>query len=64
MSNGLTAADRLVLLAARDVIVTLTESGQLDVEGPSSVIRAAIPMLRKHKPAIVQELKRLQEMMS
>jgi len=61
MTNGLTAADRLILLAVRDVSVSLTEPGQLDVQGPATVILAAIPMLRMHKAELVRELKRIQK---
>ncbi len=64
MSQGLTAADRLVLLAARDVIVTLTPAGQLDVQGPEIIVLAAAPMLRMCKADIVQELERQSRMMS
>lgn len=64
MSNGLTLTDRLLLLWARDLTITLTEAGQLDVQGPSTVLRAALPMLRMHKTEFVRELRRIQETMS
>jgi len=64
VSGGFTAADRLVLLWARGLTITLTESGQLDVQGPPTVIHAAVPVLKKFKPEIVAELKRIQETMS
>jgi len=64
MSGGLTAVDRLVLLAARDVTVTLTAAGQLDVQGPETVLLAAAPMLKMCKADIVQELERQSGMMS
>ncbi len=46
---GFTAADRLVLLAVRGVTVFLTETGQLDARGPTTVLRAAVPMLKMYK---------------
>lgn len=61
MRPELSASDRLVLLWARDLSITLTEDGRLDIQGPSTVLQAAIPMLQKYKPEIVRELKRLQE---
>ncbi len=63
-ATGFTAADRLVLLSVLDVSITLTENEQLDVQGPATVVQAAIPMLKMYKPEIVRELKRLRETMS
>ncbi len=62
--HGFTAADRLTLLTAYGVIVTLTWGGQLDVRGPKVVLRSAIPMLKKCKADIVAELKRQRELIS
>ena len=57
MNDGFTAADRLELLWARGVTVSLLPGGELDIEGPAVVVDAAIPMLMKHKPEIARELR-------
>jgi hypothetical protein len=52
-----TAADRLTLLEARGVAISLTPDGQrLDVTGPPMIVEAALPMIRQHKAAIVAHL--------
>lgn len=52
----MTAADRLFWLAMRNVTVTLTPGGRLDVRGPGVVIKAAEPGLRQHKAELVLHL--------
>jgi len=64
MRSELTPADRLILLAACDVTITLTSAGQLDVQGPEIIVLATAPMLRIHKAGIVQELERQSRSMS
>ena len=64
MKSDLTAADRLILLAARDVTVTLSGVGQLIVEGPEIVLAAVTPILKMHKRDIVNELQRQARAMS
>lgn len=56
------AAEIIEYLRDRDLIITLTDGDSLELSPAEKITHELIERLRKHKPAIIEELKREQNL--